>query len=122
MSPHEHAHIGQAHAFPRHVLAADTAEGLKDFGDIVRGNAPSVVTHRKDRDVGMALARDDNLARAAGYEVGHSVGQEIPHDLFHGGTIGCNRGERVHRHLRLTRGDLVCQRLDGPVHQGLHIQ
>src|SRR5215510_13149405 len=60
MAPHEHAHIGQAHAFPWHVLLANTAEGLKDFGDIVRGNAPSVVAHCKDRDLGLAFPGDDD--------------------------------------------------------------
>src|SRR6266446_6428845 len=34
MPPHEHLYIGQAHPFPRHVLLADTAERLENFGDI----------------------------------------------------------------------------------------
>src|SRR5262245_29927751 len=80
MPPNEHSHIGQAHAFPRHVLPADATEGLEDFGDILRGNAPSVVAHRKDRDVGVAFTRDDDLPRAVGIEIGYGIRQEIPHD------------------------------------------
>src|SRR2546428_11091628 len=70
MPPHEHLHIGQAHAFPRYVLPADTAEWLEDFGDIFRGNAPPVVAYMQHRDIGTAFRRDADLARAAGFEGG----------------------------------------------------
>ena len=66
MAPHEHAHIGQAHAFPGHILPADTAEGLKDFGDILRGNAPPVIADLHHRDVGPAFTRDDDRAGRPG--------------------------------------------------------
>ena len=62
MPPHEHLHVGQAHAFPWHVLPADAAKRLEDFGNILCGNASPIVAHRKDGDVGMTFARDDDLA------------------------------------------------------------
>ena len=109
MPPYEHLHIGQAHAFPRHVLPAHAAEGLKDFGDILCGNTTPIVADSKDGDLGLACTRDDDLAGAVGFKVGHGIRQEIPHDLFHGGTIGHHSRESVNRHLHLTRGDLVCE-------------
>src|SRR5207248_11434047 len=73
MPPHEHLHIGQAHAFPWHVLPANAAEGLEDFEDILSGNATSVIAHLQHGDVGTTFACHDDLTGAVGVEVGHGI-------------------------------------------------
>src|SRR5215468_149701 len=79
MPPHERLYVCETHAFARHVLGADAAEQLEDFGDIVRGNAPPVVAHVKHGGFGTPLSRHDDLAGAAGCEVGDGISQEIAH-------------------------------------------
>ena len=64
MAAHQGLHIGQPHAFARHVLLADAAKRLKDFGNIRCRNAAAVVLHMERRVRRTALRRDDHLARA----------------------------------------------------------
>jgi hypothetical protein len=73
MPLHEHLHIGQVHAFPRHVLLPSAAKRLEDFGDILCGNAAPVIADMQHGDVGTAFACHDDLAGAVGITVDDTV-------------------------------------------------
>jgi len=61
MAPHQCAHVCQAHAFARDVLPSHPAEGLKDVGNVVLGNTPTVVPDRKHDGAGV-LCRGKAIA------------------------------------------------------------
>jgi hypothetical protein len=121
MAAYQGLHIGQPHAFSRHVLLTDAAKRLKDFGHILCRNAAAVILHMERRVRQTALRRDDHLARATGLQIIDGIAQEIAESLFQGGAIAIHRRQGANAHAHLALGYLVLQCLQHLLDQSLHV-